>query len=60
VSVSPEQLVTLQKLSRLFEDGAAGPDQIKQLSELLAKINHHSEPTEEINFDKFIGRTPYL
>ena len=44
--MSPEQLITLQKLSRLFEDGHAGPDQIKQLSELLSIINHHSDPAE--------------
>lgn len=44
--MSPEQLITLQKLSRLFEDGLAGPDQIKQLSELLASINQHLDPTE--------------
>ncbi|NQZ79667.1 MAG: hypothetical protein HRT52_01505 [Colwellia sp.] len=37
--MSPEQLRTLQNLSRLFEDGRAGPRQIKQLSELLATIN---------------------
>ena len=37
--MSPEQLRTLQKLSRLFEEGRAGPKQIKQLSELLATIN---------------------
>ncbi|MDG1752795.1 MAG: hypothetical protein P8I03_14220 [Thalassotalea sp.] len=58
--MSPEQLLILQKLSRLFEDGAAGPDQIKQLSELLAKINHHTEPTDELNLDKFSSRTPFL
>ncbi len=38
--MSPEQLQTLQKLSRLFEEGVAGPDQIKLLAELLANINH--------------------
>jgi len=37
--MSPEQLKTLQKLSQLFEEGRAGPTQIKQLSELLALIN---------------------
>ncbi len=58
--MSPEQLLILQKLSRLFEDGAAGPEQIKQLSELLAKVNHHSEPTDELNLDKFGSRTPFI
>lgn len=58
--MSPEQLLTLQKLSRLFEEGVAGPDQIKQLSELLAKVNHHVEPTDELNLEKLSGRTPFL
>ncbi len=51
--MSPEQLITLQKLSQLFADGVAGPDQIKQLAELLAIINHHTEPTEDIELDIF-------
>jgi len=37
--MSPEQLKTLQKLSQLFEDGAASPKHVKQLSNLLAEIN---------------------
>lgn len=37
--MSPEQLKALQKLNRLFEEGAAGPKQIKKLSALLAEIN---------------------
>jgi hypothetical protein len=37
--MSPEQLKVLQHLSRLFEDGVAGPRQIKELSALLAEIN---------------------
>lgn len=49
--MSPEQLVTLQKLSRLFADGLAGPDQIKQLSELLASINHQTEPNDMLDFE---------
>mgnify|MGYP001040968338 CR=1 FL=1 len=49
--MSPEQLKQLQKLSRLFEEGIAGPDQIKQLSELLAMINNHEEDS-----DFFIGK----
>lgn len=44
--MSPEQLKTLQQLSALFEAGLAGPDQIKQLSELLATINQHRESNE--------------
>lgn len=51
--MSPEQLKTLQYLSQLFEEGQAGPDQIKQLSELLATINHHSlHETESIELIK--------
>ncbi len=45
--MSPEQLNTLQKLSQLFEDGLAGPKQIKQLSELLSEINQLSENPED-------------
>jgi hypothetical protein len=46
--MSPEQLKQLRYLSQLFEEGQAGPDQIKQLSELLASINHHVDlATEE-------------
>jgi hypothetical protein len=37
--VSPDQLKSLQHLSQLFEGGLAGPQQVKQLSELLAEIN---------------------
>lgn len=42
--MSPEQLKTLQKLNRLFEEGSAGPTQIKKLSVLLAEIN------QQVNF----------
>ena len=41
--MSPEQLMKLQKLSQVFEEGAAGPQQIKELSELLSEINHLDE-----------------
>jgi predicted ATPase len=51
--MSPEQLSKLQKLSKLFEEGIAGPDQIKQLSELLAIINHRSEINESTEIDIF-------
>jgi len=44
--MSPEQLKKLQQLNQLFQDGLAGPDQIKQLSELLASINYQVEPSE--------------
>ncbi|GHE94138.1 hypothetical protein [Thalassotalea profundi] len=43
--MSPEQLVKLNKLSQLFEEGVAGAEQIKELSELLSEINHlHEDP----------------
>jgi len=41
--MSPEQLKALKKLSQLFEEGIAGPQQIKLLSELLATINQAKE-----------------
>jgi len=44
--MSPEQLKKLQALSQLFEEGQAGPSQIKQLSELLAVINRRRENSE--------------
>jgi|GEM_PF-1372700 len=37
--MSPEQLKILQHLSQLFEEGRAGPSQIRELSILLADIN---------------------
>lgn len=53
--MSPEQLLTLQKLSRLFEDGLAGPDQIKQLSEILANINQNTPVIESQDIDFSTG-----
>lgn len=47
--MSPEQLLTLQKLSSLFEDGLAGPDQIKQLSDILASLNHNNDKLNASN-----------
>lgn len=37
--MSPEQLKALHSLSQLFEEGIAGPSQIKELSFLLGEIN---------------------
>jgi hypothetical protein len=54
--MSPEQLKTLQKLRKLFEDGLAGPAQIKQLSELLATINHMQVDETPAEYD--IGINP--
>jgi hypothetical protein len=48
--MSPEQLQTLQKLSQLFEEGNAGPNQIKQLSALLAEINQQATNGSEEGF----------
>lgn len=44
--MSPEQLNILQRLSQLFEEGIAGPTQIKELSELLAEMNQNQEQRE--------------
>lgn len=44
--MSPEQLKILQHLSQLFEEGAAGPSQIKELSALLAEINKNQDLRE--------------
>ena len=44
--MSPEQLKVLQRLSQLFEEGRAGPSQIKELSTLLADINKNHDPIE--------------
>ena len=43
--MSPELLGKLHKLSQLFEEGVAGPEEIQELSELLSEINHlHEDP----------------
>jgi hypothetical protein len=44
--MSPEQLKVLQRLSQLFEEGIAGPSQIKELSTLLSAINQSQEQNE--------------
>ncbi|SEL59052.1 hypothetical protein SAMN05216262_11486 [Colwellia chukchiensis] len=46
--MSPEQLKTLQHLTHLFEAGCAGHEQIKQLSMLLAEINHQTDLSEDL------------
>ncbi|WP_286234609.1 hypothetical protein [Thalassotalea sediminis] len=45
--MSPEQLKQLNSLSKLFKEGQAGTEQIKQLSELLASINYQVDPIKE-------------
>jgi len=60
--MSPEQLKTLQELSQLFENGAASPKHIKQLSALLADINQ-LECLPEESFAQVLLRTknpPYI
>ncbi|MBA6263860.1 MAG: hypothetical protein V7780_14020 [Colwellia sp.] len=47
--MSPEQLKMLQRLSELFEQGIAGPSQIKQLSSLLAAINQNQEQDDSLS-----------
>jgi len=50
--MSPEQLKKLQQLSQLFEEGIAGPEQLKQLSELLANVNNFDDtidPSQQVN-----------
>ena len=44
--MSPEQLKALHTLSQLFEEGNAGPSQIKELSFLLGEINKNQCASE--------------
>ena len=44
--MSPEQLKALHTLSQLFEEGIAGPSQIKELSFLLGEINKNQCASE--------------
>lgn len=46
--MSPEQLKKLHSLSQLFREGQAGSEQVKELSELLASINHHFDPDSDL------------
>lgn len=48
--MSPQQLVMFQQLSRLFESGQAQPNQIKELQELLAVLNHDKMPPASFSF----------
>jgi hypothetical protein len=48
--MSPEQLKVLQRLSQLFEEGIAGPSQIKELSRLLAEINKNQAQNELFSY----------
>lgn len=49
--MSPEQLKMLQNLSQMFEEGRAGPTQIKQLSELLSLINQQQDVKDPLNIN---------
>lgn len=53
--MSPAQLKKLQELSQVFSDGRATPQQIQQLSLLLAQINCMSDEElpsiDDNNFD---------
>lgn len=53
--MSPAQLIALQQLSHLFEEGMAGPGQIKELSELLSSINHNQNIIELTEQENLIG-----
>ena len=44
--MTPEQLLKLRELRKLFAEGSATPENIRQLSELLASINHQSDADE--------------
>lgn len=44
--MSPEQLKVLQRLSQLFEEGRAGPSQIRELSSLLTAINQNQDRSD--------------
>ena len=46
--MSPEQLKMLQELSQMFEQGRAGPQEIKDLSDLLALINRQEEVVDPL------------
>lgn len=52
--MSPEQLKMLQELSQIFEQGRAGPKQIKELSDLLALINRQDEIQDPLYGNKII------
>jgi len=53
--MSPEQLKTLQYLNQLFKDGLAGPEQIRELSELLSTINQYQAPSQAQDLELIDG-----
>lgn len=49
--MSPEQLDQLKELSELFSNGQVKVRQVKQLSEILDKINNKQAPVVDYNSD---------
>jgi hypothetical protein len=47
--MTPLQMSELRKLSNLFSEGKAQPEDIRQLSELLAAINSNVEGLDALN-----------
>jgi len=47
--MTPLQMSELRKLSNLFREGKAQPEDIRQLSELLAAINSNVEGLDALN-----------
>ncbi len=58
--MSPEQLKKLKNLSNLFENGAAGANQIQQLSELLACVNNNEDMKNHFENVQSVTPTPYI
>ncbi|GAW95767.1 MULTISPECIES: hypothetical protein [Colwellia] len=59
--MSPAQLKQLQELSQIFSQGKANPQQIQQLSALLAEINRYddAEPITKNEQVSFIAATHF-
>lgn len=47
--MSPEQLAKLRELTEKFEQGVAGPEQVKQLSEILSSHNRHVDMADKLS-----------
>lgn len=45
--MSPEQLQTLAELSKKFDEGGAGINQVKQLSALLSEVKQLQNKSKE-------------
>ncbi|WP_286264310.1 hypothetical protein [Thalassotalea atypica] len=44
--MSPEQLNKLREISELFEQGKASVEQVKQLNDILSRINRHQHGSD--------------